>query len=29
MDAYKEGLAYIHDAGFGDFAHQAVPGLLG
>jgi SAM-dependent methyltransferase len=28
MEAYKEDLAYIHDAGFGDFAKNAAPGLL-
>ncbi len=26
--AYEEDLAYIHDAGFGDFAREAAPGLL-
>jgi SAM-dependent methyltransferase len=29
MNGYRSDLAYIHDAGFGDFARQAVPGLLG
>src|SRR6185369_15859003 len=28
MDAYKDDLAYIHDAGFGDFAKNSAPGLL-
>lgn len=27
-DAYAQDLAYIHDAGFGDFARNAAPGLL-
>jgi SAM-dependent methyltransferase len=26
--AYEQDLAYIHDAGFGDFARNAAPGLL-
>lgn len=26
--SYGEDLAYIHDAGYGDFARQAAPGLL-
>lgn len=26
--AYKDDLAYVHDAGFGDFARQSAPGLL-
>lgn len=25
---YREDLAYIHHHGFGDFAHNAAPGLL-
>jgi SAM-dependent methyltransferase len=25
---YKEGLAYIHDIGFGDFALESAPGIL-
>ncbi len=29
MGGYKDDLAYIHDVGFGDFAKQATPGLLG
>lgn len=28
MQAYQSDLAYIHDAGFGDFARNAAPGLL-
>ncbi len=28
MKAYQTDLAYIHDAGFGDFARKATPGLL-
>jgi len=28
MKAYQSDLAYIHDAGFGDFARRAAPGLL-
>jgi SAM-dependent methyltransferase len=28
MSAYQKDLAYIHDAGFGDFAKRAAPGLL-
>ncbi|MFY9822933.1 MAG: methyltransferase domain-containing protein [Thermoanaerobaculia bacterium] len=28
MDAYSDDLAYIHDAGFGDFARGAAPGVL-
>ncbi len=28
MDAYNTDLAYIHDAGFGDFAKSAAPWLL-
>src|SRR5581483_7379986 len=28
MTGYSEDLAYIHDAGFGDFARRAAPGLL-
>ncbi len=28
MDAYSDDLAYIHDAGFGDFARGAAPGIL-
>ena len=28
MGAYKDDLAYIHDAGFGDFARNSAPGLL-
>lgn len=28
MDAYKDDLAYIHDAGFGDFAKTSAPWLL-
>jgi SAM-dependent methyltransferase len=28
MDAYQDDLAYIHDAGYGDFAREAAPGLL-
>jgi SAM-dependent methyltransferase len=28
-DGYQEDLAYIHDVGFGFFALQAAPGLLG
>jgi len=28
MKAYQSDLAYIHDAGFGDFARKAAPGLL-
>jgi SAM-dependent methyltransferase len=27
-DAYQEDLAYIHDAGFGEFARASAPGLL-
>lgn len=27
-EAYKSDLAYIHDAGFGDFARNSAPGLL-
>ncbi len=27
-EAYKEDLAYIHDAGFGDYASNSAPGLL-
>ena len=26
--AYKDGLAYIHDVGFGDYARNSAPGLL-
>ena len=29
MDAYKDDLAYIHDVGFGDYARNSAPGLLG
>jgi SAM-dependent methyltransferase len=29
MRGYREDLAYIHDAGFTDFARNAAPGLLG
>ena len=29
MQGYQEDLAYIHNAGFGDFALKAAPGLLG
>jgi len=29
MFGYQSDLAYIHDAGFGDFARKAAPGLLG
>jgi SAM-dependent methyltransferase len=28
MPGYRSDLAYIHDAGFGDFARKAAPGLL-
>jgi SAM-dependent methyltransferase len=28
MQGYQPDLAYIHDAGFGDFARKAAPGLL-
>lgn len=28
MEAYEEDLAYIHDAGFGEFARDSAPGLL-
>ncbi len=28
MHGYQSDLAYIHDAGFGDFARKAAPGLL-
>ena len=28
MKGYREDLAYIHDAGFGDFARQGGPGIL-
>ena len=28
MDAYQDDLAYIHDAGYGDFAREAAPRLL-
>ena len=28
MSGYREDLAYIHDVGFGEFALNAVPGLL-
>jgi len=28
MKAYQTDLAYIHDAGFGDYARNAAPGLL-
>jgi SAM-dependent methyltransferase len=28
MNGYQSDLAYIHDAGFGDFARKAAPGLL-
>lgn len=28
MNTYREDLAYIHDAGFGDFARQTAPELL-
>ncbi|MGQ4808139.1 hypothetical protein NKDENANG_01506 [Candidatus Entotheonellaceae bacterium PAL068K] len=28
MNAYHDDLAYIHDVGYGDFAHHAAPGLL-
>jgi SAM-dependent methyltransferase len=28
-EAYAEDLAYIHDVGYGDFARQSAPGLLG
>ena len=28
MEAYKDDLAHIHDAGFGDFAKNAAPGLI-
>ncbi|HEX4960705.1 MAG TPA: class I SAM-dependent methyltransferase [Thermoanaerobaculia bacterium] len=28
MESYSDDLAYIHDAGFGDFARGAAPGLL-
>ncbi|HXU37496.1 MAG TPA: hypothetical protein VN937_14135 [Blastocatellia bacterium] len=28
MDAYKNDLAYIHDAGFGDFSRASAPWLL-
>jgi SAM-dependent methyltransferase len=28
MQGYSEDLAYIHDAGYGDFARGAAPGLL-
>lgn len=28
IEAYKDDLAYIHDAGFGDFARNSAPGLL-
>ena len=28
MPGYQRDLAYIHDAGFGDFARKAAPGLL-
>ena len=29
MAGYSEDLAYIHDAGYGDFARGAAPALLG
>ncbi len=29
MQGYRDDLAYIHDAGFTDFARDAAPGLLG
>jgi SAM-dependent methyltransferase len=29
VDGYQDDLAYIHDVGFGGFALQAAPGLLG
>ena len=28
MNGYESDLAYIHDAGFGDFARKSAPGLL-
>ena len=28
MQAYRRDLAYVHDAGFSDYALQAAPGLL-
>src|SRR5713226_9028543 len=28
IEAYKADLAYIHDAGFGDFAKNSAPGLM-
>src|SRR2546426_7956737 len=28
VEAYNSDLAYIHDAGFGDFAKNSAPGLL-